>query len=163
MITKAKATSIKDKILDLKEKIQAQKFELQTELETKKKVFHDTFNNSSDKELIAHTYSIGVTLILDIFTKGNAHRLLQESLKANESLRDKRDLIENIYKQVNERLSIIEKAEFNDLEDFLKENDVYSIFKGDKLEKFINKENLLLDSYKSNKKLKNEKEAFYGE
>ena len=51
----------------------------------------------------------------------------------------KSDLIENLYKQVNERVEIIAKAEKHDLQDFLKENDIYSIFEDGKLEKFLEK------------------------
>lgn len=153
MITTAKATTIKDRILDLKEKTIKQNADLLNEIEIKNRRIYKIFNDDSyDSKLRAHAYSFGITFIFEVLQKANAHRLLQENLKAKEIATQREDLIKNIYKQVNERLSIIEKAEKHDLQDFLKENDVYSIFEYGKLENFLNKESLF-ENQKIDKKI----------
>ena len=55
-------------------------------------------------------------------------------LKKEIELKNKENLVEKIYNQVDERLKIIEKAETNDLKKFLKENDVYAIFENGKFD-----------------------------
>ena len=57
-----------------------------------------------------------------------------------------------MYEQVKERLDIVEKAEGNNLKDFLKENDVFSIFEKGKLEEFLNnKESKNMDESNNSK------------
>lgn len=75
--------------------------------------------------------------ILDAIRKGNTLIQLQESLQAQDLLKNKGNLVETLYQQVNDRLDIIEKAENKDLKEFLKDNDVYSVFEHGKLEKFL--------------------------
>ena len=62
----------------------------------------------------------------------------KESFQANEELRKKEQLVEKLYTQVVERLDIIEKAETNDLQDFINDNDIYAVFEKDKLEEYMN-------------------------
>ncbi len=146
-MTKANKTIIKDKILDLREKIQQQSRDLHKEIEQKNKRYESLLGKSLEPN--SGTVMTGVfslIFILEAIRKGNTLIQLQESLKAQDLLKDKDNLVNKLYHQVNERLDIIEKAENKDLKEFLKDNDVYSVFEDGKLEKF-------LDNDKSEEKL----------
>ena len=80
---------------------------------------------------------LGIMMTLEAIRKGHTLNQLKESLKTQNLLENKDELVEKLYTQVNERISIIEKAENHDLKEFLKENDVYSVFEEGKLEKFL--------------------------
>ncbi|MBF7071356.1 hypothetical protein [Aliarcobacter butzleri] len=137
---KAKQIQIKDRILDLREKIEKQKNTLQKEIELKNKRMQEILNfKSSTNEILAINGFLAFVMTIDAVIKGYTINQFRESLKAEKILDEKGDLIENLYKQVNERVEIIAKAEKHDLQDFLKENDVYSIFEDGKLEKFLEK------------------------
>ncbi|MGJ0316617.1 hypothetical protein NG754_08810 [Aliarcobacter cryaerophilus] len=137
---KAKQIQIKDRILDLREKIKKQKNTLQKEIELKNKRMQEILNfKSSTNEILAINGFLAFVMTIDAVIKGYTINQFRESLKVEKILDEKGDSIENLYKQVNERVEIIVKAEKHDLQDFLKENDVYSIFEDGKLEKFLEK------------------------
>ena len=135
---KANKTIIKDKILDLREKIQQQSKDLHKQIEQKNKRYENLLDKSQEPNsaaVMTRVYSL--IFILDAIRKGNTLIQLQESLQAQDLLKNKGNLVETLYQQVNDRLDIIEKAENKDLKEFLKDNDVYSVFEHGKLEKFL--------------------------
>lgn len=140
-MTKANKIIIKDKILDLREKIQKQSMDLHEQVKKKKDRFHDIFEESNDKSdtnpIAAMSGLLALSKVVDAIRKGKALFQLRESLEAQNLLRNKDNLVDKLYYHVNERLDIIEKAETKDLKDFLKDNDVYSVFEDGKLEKFL--------------------------
>lgn len=137
---KAKQIQIKDRILDLREKIEKQKNTLQKEIELKNKRMQEILNfKSSTNEILAINGFLAFVMTIDAVIKGYTINQFRESLKVEKILDEKGDSIENLYKQVNERVEIIAKAEKHDLQDFLKENDIFSIFEDGKLEKFLEK------------------------
>ncbi len=143
---------IKDRILDLREKIEKQKNTLQKEIELKNKRMQEILNfKSSTNEILAINGFLAFVMTIDAVIKGYTINQFRESLKAEKILDEKGDLIENLYKQVNERVEIIAKAEKHDLQDFLKENDIYSIFEDGKLEKFLEKNESSLNSKEKSK------------
>lgn len=149
---KAKQIQIKDRILDLREKIEKQKNTLQKEIELKNKRMQEILNfKDSTNEILAINGFLAFVMTVDAVIKGYAINQFKESLKGEKILNEKSDLIENLYKQVNERVEIIAKAEKHDLQDFLKENDVYSIFEDGKLEKFLEKNESSLNSKEKSK------------
>ena len=149
---KAKQIQIKDRILDLREKIEKQKNTLQKEIELKNKRMQEILNfKSSTNEILAINGFLAFVMTIDAVIKGYTINQFRESFKAEKILDEKGDLIENLYKQVNERVEIIAKAEKHDLQDFLKENDVYSIFEDGKLEKFLEKNESSLNSKEKSK------------
>lgn len=139
-MTNANKTLIKDKILDLREKIKHQSANLQKEIEQKNRRYLEIFHNDSKEANnpgLVVTSIFSLIMVSQAFQKGYTLAQLKEVLRTDEILKNKENLVEKIYTQVNERLKIIELAETNDLKDFLKENDVYSIFENGKLEKFL--------------------------
>ena len=149
---KAKQIQIKDRILDLREKIEKQKNTLQKEIEQKNKRMQEILNfKSSTNEILAITGFLAFVMTVNSVIKGYTINQFKESLKGEKILNEKGDLIENLYKQVNERVEIIAKAEKHDLQDFLKENDIYSIFEDGKLEKFLEKNESSLNSKEKSK------------
>ena len=149
---KAKQIQIKDRILDLREKIEKQKNTLQKEIELKNKRMQEILNfKSSTNEILAINGFLAFVMTIDAVIKGYTINQFRESLKVEKILDEKGDSIENLYKQVNERVEIIAKAEKHDLQDFLKENDVYSIFEDGKLEKFLEKNESSLNSKEKSK------------
>lgn len=139
-MTNASKTIIKDKLLDLKEKTKAQTIELQEELDKKKKRFEALFQDldmNTSNPILALSGALGFAHIFGTFLKGHSLIQVAESLAAKLLLEEKDISVEKLYNQVSERISIIETAEKNDLENFLKTNDVYSVFETGKLEKFL--------------------------
>lgn len=139
-MTNASKTVIKDKLLDLKERTKKQTIELQEEIGKKKKRFEALFQDldmNTSNPILALSGALVFAHIFGAILKGRSLIQVAESLRAAKLLREKDISIEKIYTQVEERLKIIELAETNDLKDFLKENDVYSIFENGKLEKFL--------------------------
>lgn len=136
----ANKTIVRDKILDLKEKIAKQSADLKKEIELKNRRYLEIFNSDS-KEVnnpgLVVTSVFSLLMVAQALQKGYTFAQLKEVLGTDEILKNKENLVEKIYTQVEERLKIIELAETNDLKDFLKENDVYSIFENGKLEKFL--------------------------
>lgn len=143
-MTNASKIDIKNRLKDLKETTFKQAYQFQKELDSKKKRFHDIFekSNSNDKSdtnpVSAMAGLLAFLKVVELVRKGKALHELKESFKANEELRKKEELVEKLYAQVVERLDIIEKAETNDLQDFIKDNDVYAVFEKDKLEEYMN-------------------------
>lgn len=158
-MTKANKTQIKDKILDLREKIQKQSKELHHQIEQKNKRFENLLDNSEDstqsRTFLSMVGVLSILMTLEAIRKGHTLNQLKESLKTQNLLENKGELVEKLYNQVNERISIIEKAENHDLKEFLKENDVYSVFEEGKLEKFLDndksKDNTLVKQYENKK------------
>ena len=137
-MTKANKTIIKDKILDLREKIQKQSRDLHKQIEQKTKRFENLLDNSQESNpAIVLTGVLGLIMTVDAIRKGHTLNQLKESLQAQNLLQNKDNLVDKLYHQVNERLDIIEKAENKDLKEFLKDNVVYSVFEHGKLEKFL--------------------------
>lgn len=143
-MTKANRTMIKDRILDLKTKIDKQKKELQFQIEQKTRRFENLLDNDLNKESknigMVSTGALALLMILDVIRKGHTVTKLQESLYAEKLLANKANVVEKLYNQVIERLNIISTAESKDLTAFLKDNDVYSVFEKDTFEKFLDKE-----------------------
>lgn len=143
-MTNASKIDIKNRLKDLKETTFKQAYQFQKELDSKKKRFHDIFekSNSNDKSdtnpVSAMSGLLAFLKVVEMVRKGKALHQLKESFQANEELRKKEQLVEKLYAQVVERLDIIEKAETNDLQDFIKDNDVYAVFEKDKLEEYMN-------------------------
>lgn len=155
-MTKANKTIIKDKILDLREKIQKQSRDLHKQIEQKTKRFENLLDNSQESNpAIVLTGVLGLIMTVDAIRKGHTLNQLKESLQAQNLLQNKDNLVDKLYHHVNERLDIIEKAENKDLKEFLKDNDVYSVFEHGKLEKFLDndksKNNSLLKQNESKK------------
>jgi len=158
-MTKANKTEIKDKILDLREKIQKQSKELHHQIEQKNKRFENLLDNSEDstqsRTFLSMVGVLSILMTLEAIRKGHTLNQLKETLKTQNLLENKGELVEKLYNQVNERISIIEKAENHDLKEFLKENDVYSVFEEGKLEKFLDndksKDNTLVKQYENKK------------
>lgn len=152
----ANKTMVRDKILDLKEKIAEQAADLKKEIELKNRRYLEIFNSDS-KEVnnpgLVVTSVFSLLMVAQALQKGYTFAQLKEVLGADEILKNKENLVEKIYTQVEERLKIIELAETNDLKDFLKENDVYSIFENGKLEKFLElgKDDLKSKNYEKKK------------
>lgn len=152
----ANKTMVRDKILDLKEKIAEQAADLKKEIELKNRRYLEIFNSDS-KEVnnpgLVVTSVFSLLMVAQALQKGYTFAQLKEVLGADEILKNKENLVEKIYTQVEERLKIIELAETNDLKDFLKENDVYSIFENGKLEKFLElgKDNLKSKNHEKKK------------
>lgn len=162
-MTNASNTIIKDKILDLKSRIKNQAISLRKEIEQKNKryleIFHKNSNESNNPGLVV-TGIFSLIMVIQALQKGYTQAQLKEVLRADEILKNKETLVEIIYTQVNERLKIIELAEKNDLQNFLKENDVYSIFENGKLEKFLElDEDNLKTKKRENKKDNNMEES----
>jgi hypothetical protein len=158
-MTKANKTQIKDKILDLREKIQKQSKELHHQIEQKNKRFENLLDNSEDstqsRTFLSMVGVLSILMTLEAIRKGHTLNQLKETLKTQNLLENKGEVVEKLYNQVNERISIIEKAENHDLKEFLKENDVYSVFEEGKLEKFLDndksKDNTLVKQYENKK------------
>lgn len=155
-MTKANKIIIKDKILDLREKIQKQSRDLHKQIEQKTKRFENLLDNSQESNpAIVLTGVLGLIMTVDAIRKGHTLNQLKESLQAQNLLQNKDNLVDKLYHQVNERLDIIEKAENKDLKEFLKDNDVYSVFEQGKLENFLDndksKNNSLLKQNESKK------------
>ncbi len=152
-MTKANKIQINDKIIDLRAKIQKQSKELHHQIEQKNKRFENLLDNSEDstqsRTLLSMVGVLSIMMTLEAIRKGHTLNQLKESLKTQNLLENKDELVEKLYTQVNERISIIEKAENHDLKEFLKENDVYSVFEEGKLEKFLDN-----DKSKDNTSLK---------
>ena len=152
----ANKTMVRDKILDLKEKIAEQAADLKKEIELKNRRYLEIFNSDS-KEVnnpgLVVTSVFSLLMVAQALQKGYTFAQLKDVLRADEILKNKENLVEKIYTQVEERLKIIELAETNDLKDFLKENDVYSIFENGKLEKFLElgKDNLKSKNHEKKK------------
>lgn len=163
-MTKANKTVIKDKILDLREKIQQQSRDLHKQIEQKTSRFENLLDNPNGTNPIATMSGVfALVIIYNSIIKGYTLQQLKESLQVQNLLQNKNNLVDKLYHQVNERLDIIEKAENKDLKEFLKDNDVYSVFENGKIEEFLNndksKDN---SSSKENDKKKNiDKEVFY--
>lgn len=143
-MTNSSKTVIKDKLLDLKEKTKKQTIELHEEIDKKKKrlksLFQDLEINNSNPALVLS----GALVFAHIFgaiLKARSFIQLAESLRAEKLLQEKDSSVEKLYNQVSERISIIETAEKNDLQNFLETNDVFSIFENGKLEKFLEDDN----------------------
>jgi hypothetical protein len=160
----ANKTMVRDKILDLKEKIAEQAADLKKEIELKNRRYLEIFNSDS-KEVnnpgLVVTSVFSLLMVAQALQKGYTFAQLKEVLGADEILKNKENLVEKIYTQVEERLKIIELAETNDLKDFLKENDVYSIFENGKLEKFLELGKDNLKSKNHEKKKENTMEEFH--
>lgn len=143
-MTNASKIDIKNRLKDLKETTFKQAYQFQKELDSKKKRFHDVFEKSNSNEksdtnpVSAMAGLLAFLKIIEIYKKSKALQQLKENFQANEELRKKEQLVEKLYAQVVERLDIIEKAETNDLQDFIKDNDVYAVFEKDKLEEYMN-------------------------
>lgn len=156
-MTKANKTIIRDKVLDLREKIQKQKKELHHQIEQKTKKFEKLLDmeQESGNPAIVMSGVLALLTTLDAIRKGHTLSKLNESLQTQNLLHNKDNLVDKLYHQVNERLDIIEKAENKDLKEFLKENDVYSMFEHGKLEKFLDndksKDNFLSKQNESKK------------
>lgn len=163
-MTKANKTIIKDKVLDLREKIQRQSRELHHQIEQKTKRFEKLLDMKQESNpAIVMSGVLALLTTLDAIRKGHTLNQLKESLQTQNLLHNKDNLVDKLYHQVNERISIIEKAENHDLKDFLKENCVYSIFEKGKLETFLDssKDNKSLSKQNENKK-DNTMEASHG-
>lgn len=135
-------TVIIDKIMDLKDKTKKQSIELQEEIIKKKKRLESLFENldlKTNNPAFVLSGVFALSHILGVLLKSHAINRLNESFKTEKSLQEKNDTLNILDYQISERLKIIEKAETHDLQDFLKENDVYSIFENDKLEKWLDK------------------------
>ena len=147
---KANKTIIKDKIFDLRERIQKQNKNLQKQIKQKTKRFENLLDNSQDSSqsrlYIGMTGFLGIMMTFEAIRKGHTLNQLKESLKTQDLLQNKDNLVDKLYHQISERMEIIEKAETHDLKEFLKENDVYSIFENGKLEQFLDKDNSLSKS-----------------
>ncbi|MCT7566049.1 hypothetical protein N5T96_06815 [Aliarcobacter butzleri] len=155
MTTNAKRNEIRDRILDLKERTKRNKIDFQNELNSKKKSYERVFSESNNMEkspIIGMSGFLFFILLIESMRKAWAIENLRKSLKANEKLKEQSRLVDDICTQVNNRLEIIAKAEKNDLHDFLKDNDVYSIFEDGKLEKFLSKEEKEKDKNKVKEK-----------
>ncbi|MFW2578768.1 hypothetical protein [Aliarcobacter butzleri] len=138
-MTKANKTVIKDKILDLREKIQQQSRDLHKQIEQKTKRFENLLDNADGTNPIATMSGVfALVIIYNSIIKGYTLQQLKESLQVQNLLQNKNNLVDKLYHQVNERLDIIEKAENKDLKEFLKDNDVYSVFGNGKIEEFLN-------------------------
>ena len=139
-MTNASKTIIKDKLLDLKERTKKQTIELQEEIAKKKKRFEALFQDldmNNSNPILALSGALAFAHIFGAILKGRSLIQVAESIRAAKLLQEKDISVEKLYNQVSERISIIETAEKNDLKDFLKTNDVYSIFENGKLEKFL--------------------------
>ena len=149
-MTKANKTQIKDKIFDLRERIQKQNKDLQKQIKQKIKRFENLLDNSQDSSqsrlYIGMTGFLGIMMTFEAIRKGHTLNQLKESFKTQDLLQNKDNLVDKLFHQISERMEIIEKAEAHDLKDFLKENDVYSIFENGKLEQFLDKDNSLSKS-----------------
>lgn len=143
-MTNASRIEILNRLKDMRETTQIQKGELQKEIQNKNQKLVDIKSNSKDKHGL-FSDMLGLSALIQIVERVRRKRILKDIQKAIESnfeLNKKEHLVNNLYEQVKERLDIIHKAKTNDLEDFLKENDVYSIFEKGKFEEFTNnKEN----------------------
>lgn len=160
---KANKTIIKDKVLDLREKIQRQSRELHHQIEQKTKRFEKLLDMEQESNpAIVMTGVFALLTTLDAVRKGHTLSKLKESLQTQNLLHNKDNLVDKLYHQVNERISIIEKAENHDLKDFLKENDVYSIFEKGKLETFLDSSKDKSLSKQNENKKDNTKEASHG-
>ena len=130
-MTKANKTQIKDKILDLREKIQKQSKELHHQIEQKNKRFENLLDNSEDstqsRTFLSMVGVLSILMTLEAIRKGHTLNQLKETLKTQNLLENKGELVEKLYNQVNERISIIEKAENHDLKEFLKEKTVITV------------------------------------
>ena len=93
---KAKQIQIKDRILDLREKIEKQKNTLQKEIELKNKRMQEILNfKSSTNEILAINGFLAFVMTIDAVIKGYTINQFRESLKAEKILDEKGDLIEN--------------------------------------------------------------------
>lgn len=138
-MTKANKTVIKDKILDLREKTQQQSRDLYKQIEQKTKRFENLLDNADGTNPILTMSGVfALVIIYNSIIKGYTLQQLKESLRVQNLLQNKNNLVDKLYHQVNERLDIIEKAENKDLKEFLKDNDVYSVFENGKIEEFLN-------------------------
>lgn len=154
-MTKANKTIIKDKVLDLREKIQKQKKELHHQIEQKTKKFEKLLDMEQESNpAMVMSGVLALLTTLDAIRKGHTLNQLKESLQTQNLLQNKDNLVDKLYHQVNERISIIEKAENHDLKEFLKENDVYSVFEQGKLEKFFDSKSKDNTSSKQNESKK---------
>lgn len=165
-MTNANKTMVMDKILDLKEKIAKQSADLKKEIELKNKRYLEIFNSDSKESNnpgIVITSIFSLMMVAQAIQKGYTFAQLKEVIKNDEILKNKENLVEKISTQVEERLKIIELAETNDLKDFLKENDVYSIFENGKFEKFLELGKDDLKSKNHEKKKENIMEESHGQ
>lgn len=139
-MTNSSKTIIKDRLHDLRERTKKQTIELHKEIDKKKKrlnsLFQDFEINNSNPALV-FSGSLAFAHIFVLILKARSFIQVAEALRAEKLLQEKDSSVEKLYNQVCERISIIETAEKNDLENFLKTNDVYSIFENGKLEKFL--------------------------
>lgn len=154
-MTKASKIVIKDKIFDLKEKISKQKADLNKQIEQQKKRYEGVFyaiDEQSYNPGLVLTGLLTIMMNLDAIRKGNTLNQLSETNKNHELLQKKDKMIEIIYNEVKEKLDIIEKAENNDLREFLEKNNVSELFKEGKFEEFLSsKDNANLKSKEKNK------------
>ena len=143
-MTNATRIEILNRLKDMRETTQTQKSDLQKEIQNKNQKLEDIKSNSKEKHGL-FSDMLGLSALIQIVEKVRKKRTLkdlQKALESNFELNKKERLVNNLYEQVKERLDIIDKAKTNDLQDFLKENDVYSIFEKGKFEEFTNnKEN----------------------
>jgi hypothetical protein len=142
-MTKAQRREFENRLRESRDKIQAQRHELQKEIDIKNYRIEDLKRSSQDKCANGVPFSemLAITAIVDIFKRIREKRErkeLKKILETNLELSRKEQLVNNLYEQVKERFDIVDKAESNDLKDFLKENDVYSIFEKGKFEEFVN-------------------------
>lgn len=158
-MTNASRIEILNRLKDMRETTQIQKGELQKEIQNKNQKLEDIKSNSKDKHGL-FSDMLGLSALIQIVERVRRKRILKDIQKAIESnfeLNKKEHLVNNLYEQVKERLDIIDKAKTNELHDFLKENDVYSIFEKGKFEEFTNnKENKESNTNETSNKNSNE-------
>ncbi len=139
-MTNATRIEILNRLKDMRETTQTQKSDLQKEIQKKNQKLEDIKSNSKDKHGL-FSDMLGLSALIQIVERVRRKRTLkdlQKALESNFELNKKERLVNNLYEQVKERLDIIDKAKTNELHDFLKENDVYSIFEKGKFEEFTN-------------------------
>lgn len=163
-MTKAQRREFENRLRESRDKIQAQRHELQKEIDIKNYRIEDLKRSSQDKCSNDSLFSqmLAITAIVDIFKRIREKRErkeLKKILETNLELTRKDQLVNNLYEQVQERFDIVDKAESNDLKDFLKENDVYSIFEKGKFEEFVNNKESNSSSTTNESTKSQEKEA----
>lgn len=146
-MTNNQKLEIKNRMQEMMERTRKQKLELQKEIEEKSQKFQDAKdesvkNQNNNSNIFSQLAGLELLIkILDEIRKEERLRSLKEALEKAFELNQKEALTYSMNKQIEERLEIISKAETNGLKDFLKENDVYSVFEKGKLEDYIENKN----------------------
>jgi len=152
-MTTAQKLEIKNRLLEMRDETRRQKNELEKETQKKNQKLEDLKDISNTNSLYNNVIGLtALTEIIELIRKISTIQNLRKNHEVNSQINAKEQLINNLYEQVKERLDIVEKAEGNNLKDFLKENDVFSIFEKGKLEEFLNnKESKNMDESNNSK------------